>query len=61
MVHLDINSWNVMYSPKHCKLVFIDFGFSTIIAEDLGFKTLIGFHGTPEFVSPEMLKLFSLN
>ena len=38
-------------------MVFIDFGFSDIITEDLGLKTYTFFHGTPSFVSKEMMKL----
>ncbi len=57
IIHLDINPFNIMYSPYHKKNVFIDFGLSKVIEENCGFKTLTAFNGTPKYVSPEMLKL----
>jgi serine/threonine protein kinase len=60
IVHRDINPANVMFSPTKHKLVFIDFGFADIVQEGVGFKSLTSFHGTPTFVSKEMLKLFSV-
>ena len=51
IVHLDINPTNVMYSRKYEKLVFIDFGFSEVIKEDVGFKTETDFRGTIEYIS----------
>ena len=60
VVHLDINPENIMWSPSKKKPVFIDFGFSDVVREECGFKTLTSFHGTPTYASREMLKLFSL-
>ena len=60
VVHLDINPENIMWSPSKNKPVFIDFGFSDVVREECGFKTLTSFHGTPTYASREMLKLFSL-
>jgi serine/threonine protein kinase len=60
IVHRDINPSNIMVSPTKGKPVFIDFGFADIIREDCGFKTFTNFHGTPTFVSKDMLKLFSV-
>ena len=40
-----------MFSPKFQKTVFIDFGFSELLNEEIGFKTLTAFKGTAEFVS----------
>lgn len=50
-----------MLSYFHKKIVFIDFGLSKVVNEDLGFKTLTSYHGTPKYVSAEMLKLFSID
>lgn len=61
VVHLDINPDNIMFSPYHKAAVFIDFGMSKVIAEEKGYKSLITFHGTPNYVSPEMLKLISID
>lgn len=61
IMHLDIKPDNIMFSNHFKKLVFIDFGFSEIIREEVGLKSLTGFRGTPSFVSPEMFKLFSLD
>lgn len=60
IMHMDINSDNVMYSPRRGKNVFIDFGFSEVIAEECGRKTKTAFRGTPQFVSFEMFQLFTL-
>ena len=51
IVHNDINPSNIMFSPKFQKTVFIDFGFSKLLNEEIGFKTLTAFKGTAEFVS----------
>ena len=59
VVHLDINPGNVMWSNSKRKPVFIDFGFSMVVREECGSKTLTSFHGTPTFVSREMFRLFS--
>ena len=58
-MHLDIKKMNIMYSPRQKELVFIDFGFSRVIEEKLGFKTLTKFLGSVNYCSPEMVKLFS--
>jgi serine/threonine protein kinase len=60
VVHRDINLENIMWSPKRQRAVFADFGLSDWIAEEGGLKTFTVFHGTPNFVSKEMLKLFSI-
>jgi serine/threonine protein kinase len=60
IIHMDINPSNIMVSPSKRKPVFIDFGFSEVIAEECGLKTLTSFNGTPTFVSDEMMKLFSV-
>jgi len=46
-----------MYSQKFQKAIFIDYGFSNILQEEKGYKTLTSFQGTPNYVSKEMLKL----
>jgi len=50
-----------MYSPTYQKAVFIDYGFSQILEEDIGKKTYTAFQGTAGYVSSEMLKLFSVD
>lgn len=51
IIHFDIKPDNVLFSPHFQKAVFIDFGFSEVIAEPLGFKTSVGFRGSPGFSS----------
>ena len=43
IMHLDINPQNVMFSPSLQKIEFIDYGYSKIIAEDIGFKIFMVF------------------
>jgi serine/threonine protein kinase len=57
---MDINPSNAMFSKSQNKIVFIDFGLSTVIEEDCGFKTFTTFRGTPQYVSKEMLSHFSI-
>jgi serine/threonine protein kinase len=52
IVHLDIKPENIVWSEHYQKAVFIDFGFSDIIKEERGFKSLCTFKGTPNFASP---------
>jgi serine/threonine protein kinase len=40
IVHGDIKPENIVFSKQLKKCVFIDFGFSQIINEPLGFKTI---------------------
>ena len=58
IVHMDIKPDNVMFSPTLNKLVMIDYGFSEVIKEEVGFKTLITFRGTTQFISQQMMALF---
>ena len=58
VVHMDIKPDNVIFSPTFKKVVFIDYGFSEIIEEEVGFKTLTAFQGSPQFISREMMTLF---
>ena len=60
IVHMDINPGNIMYSPTFKKLVFIDYGFSKIIEEEQGYKTYTEFTGTLQYISKEMMALFSV-
>jgi serine/threonine protein kinase len=57
IIHFDIKNENIVYSPHFQKPVFIDFGFSDVIKEKNGFKTLSSFKGTPNFCTREMLAL----
>lgn len=47
-----------MFSSIQKQIVFIDFGFSLLVAEEAGYKTLSTYHGTFNFISKEMAKLF---
>lgn len=47
-----------MLSPAFRKPVFIDFGLSKLIKEDIGFRTLTNYAGNINFCSPEMSKCF---
>lgn len=50
-----------MFSPKFNKFVFIDFGLSKILKQNIGEKTLTYYFGTYNYVSEEMKKLFRKN
>ena len=60
IVHSDITNFNFMFSRSQGKVVFIDFGLSKIIREEIGFKTYTSFRGTPTFVSEAMLNLLGV-
>lgn len=47
-----------MYSPSLKRLVFIDFGLSTFINEEIGTKTLTRFVGNVENCCPEMRRAY---
>ena len=47
-----------MYSPDYDRPVFIDFGLSRLVEEDIGFKTITNYVGTIDYWSPEMGKCF---
>ena len=49
------------YSPSFKKCVFIDFGLSSLIKEELGYKTFTHFLGTLSYSSDEMKKAYYLN
>ena len=59
-MHLDIKPDNIRYSTSYQKYVFIDFGFSRFIKEDIGFKTKTHFKGTVGYCSEEMRQLYEL-
>jgi serine/threonine protein kinase len=54
IVHIDIKPANICYSPTLKEFIFIDFGFSRFITEDIGFKTHTNFLGTKGYLSEEM-------
>ena len=58
IVHRDIKPENIMLSPSFRKPVFIDFGLSTIIKEEIGTKTYTDFVGSIKFASEEMIKSY---
>jgi serine/threonine protein kinase len=46
VLHMDIKNENICYSPSLNKHVFIDYGFSRIVSETKGYKTLTRFRGS---------------
>ena len=58
IVHQDIKPENIIYSPYFDRPVFIDFGLSTIISENIGTKSETSYVGSINFWSPEMGKCF---
>ncbi len=58
--HGDIKYDNIGWSPKFKKFVFLDFGFSKFIREQIGLKTVSHFQGTYNYCSDEMKKLYTL-
>ena len=59
--HGDIKSQNVMWSNEKNKMIFIDFGLSRIVKENIGETTVTRFVGTFCNVSPQMQKTYRLN
>ena len=51
IAHRDIKPENLMLSPSFKKPVFIDFGLSTFIREEIGTKTFTNFIGSLNFAS----------
>ena len=47
-----------MYSRIHNRLVFIDFGLSTFLEDDIGSKTMTSFVGNIENCSRDMMKAY---
>jgi len=47
-----------MWSPTFNKNIFVDFGMSQFLKEDIGFNTFTKFFGTYNFCGDEMKKLF---
>lgn len=46
IIHGDIKFQNIMWSPKHKKNVFIDFGLSKVLKEKVGEMTKTNYFGT---------------
>ncbi len=59
--HCDIKPLNIMMSKNNQRYVFIDFGLSKFVKQDIGYKTLTSFVGTFKSSIPEMKKLYLLN
>jgi serine/threonine protein kinase len=49
VVHLDIKPSNLMFSKISNKIIFIDYGLSEIIHQNIGKNTMISFRGTPQY------------
>lgn len=54
LIHQDIKFDNIGYSKLYKKYIFIDYGYSDIITEELGNRTMTGFKGTMQFCCDEM-------
>lgn len=51
LIHGDINNSNILWSNNKNKHVFIDFGLSYFIREELGNKSMKYFQGTYQYCS----------
>jgi serine/threonine protein kinase len=60
IIHFDNKPDNIMLSPRFQKPVFIDFGFSEAIAEELDGKTLVQFRGSPAYCYDEMTAILGM-
>jgi serine/threonine protein kinase len=58
IVHLDIKPDNIAFSSTLKEYIFIDFGLSRIIKEQLGSKTFTSFLGSLSYCYDEMVKLY---
>jgi serine/threonine protein kinase len=57
-VHIDIKPENLGFSKTHKSSVFIDFGLSRMVKEEIGERTTTYFTGSMNYCSEEMLELF---
>lgn len=57
IIHGDIKPENIMWSPSYQKNIFIDFGMSKVVKENIGQKSFTSFFGTYNFCSEDMKKL----
>ena len=51
LIHGDINNSNILWSNNKNKHVFIDFGLSSFVKENIGEKSLTCFKGSFEYCS----------
>lgn len=59
IVHRDIKPENIIFCPSQNKYVFIDFGLSSVILDDPGYKSKTRFKGTPSFCTDEMISILT--
>lgn len=59
IVHLDIKPANICWSPSLNEPVFIDFGCSEILSEEIGENTSTMYVGSFRYCSPELLKCYN--
>lgn len=51
IIHFDIKPSNICFSEARQKFVFIDFGFSEIVEQNIGNEIQIGFRGSIQYCS----------
>jgi len=56
---MDIKPANICFRPNKNELVFIDFGLTKFIKENVGFKTLTYFSGSLGFCCPDMVQRYT--
>jgi len=61
IIHHDIKPENICFSHTFHKYVFIDFGLSKVIEEDIGEATLANFRGSLSYCSQEMFNTYLKN
>jgi len=59
IVHFDIKPDNIAFSNKWAKFVFIDFGLTDCIQEDIGSLKMMSFRGSLEYCSPSFYNLYT--
>ena len=60
IAHRDIKPANVDWSPHFQKWVFLDFGFATMLEEEIGCKTRTKFIGSYPYASKELQQIRDL-